>query len=104
MNSKQARAQQPAIDQAHVLYLLQIDMSDYMQRVSPHNDRYIYTTHSYVISLFLECPDNMGLQCPSAATKTKVLRGIQTGQASSTATGPMIAGSRTYTPCSSCQW
>jgi hypothetical protein len=50
-----------------------------MQQVSPHGDKYIYTTHAYLLSLFLDCPPGMGLHCPGPFTKEKVLQGIKSG-------------------------
>jgi hypothetical protein len=50
-----------------------------MQRVSSHGDRYVFTTHAFLLSLFLECPLGMGLQCPGPFTKEKVLQGIKSG-------------------------
>ena len=29
-------------------------------------ERLVFTTHSYLVSLYLDCPPNMGLHCPSA--------------------------------------
>eukprot|EP00775_Hariotina_reticulata_P006744 gene6744-6964_t len=58
---------------------LAVDLYDWMGRVSPHQDRYVYTTHPFLISLFLDCPPGMGFNCPDAATREKVLRGIRTG-------------------------
>ena len=31
------------------------------------NARLMFTAQSYVVSLYLDCPPNMGLHCPSAA-------------------------------------
>lgn len=31
-------------------------------------DQFKYTTHSMLVSLFLNCPPNMGFDCPDAAT------------------------------------
>lgn len=50
-----------------------------MQQVSPHGDSYIYTTHAWLLSMFLDCPRGMGLACPGPFTRAKVLRGIQSG-------------------------
>lgn len=50
-----------------------------MHRVSPFGDRYVYTTHAYLLSLFLDCPPHMGLQCPGPFTRSKVVHGIQSG-------------------------
>ncbi|KAF6263057.1 hypothetical protein COO60DRAFT_1635480 [Scenedesmus sp. NREL 46B-D3] len=58
---------------------LAVDNAAWMQRVSPHGDKYVYTTHAFVLLLFLDCPSGMGLQCPGPFTKAKVLQGIRTG-------------------------
>ncbi|WIA38239.1 hypothetical protein OEZ86_001582 [Tetradesmus obliquus] len=58
---------------------LAVDNADWMQQVSPHGDSYIYTTHAWLLSMFLDCPRGMGLACPGPFTRAKVLRGIQSG-------------------------
>lgn len=59
--------------------LLQASISEEMRQVSPHGDRYVYTSHSWLISMFLDCPPHMGLQCPNATTVAAVTRAIQRG-------------------------
>ncbi len=41
--------------------------------------KYIYTTHSYLVSLYLECPAGMGLHYPSTFARQAFLDGIQRG-------------------------
>jgi hypothetical protein len=59
--------------------LLQAKVAKDMQRLSPHGDRYIYTTHSYLLSLFLDCPTGMGLHCPNSTTTAAVVDAIRSG-------------------------
>ncbi|KAF8062055.1 hypothetical protein HT031_004315 [Scenedesmus sp. PABB004] len=56
-----------------------VDVADWMQRVSPGRDRFVFTTHAYLLSLFLDCPPGMGLACPGPALRAKVLRGVASG-------------------------
>lgn len=58
---------------------MQAAVAKAMHHHSPHGDRYIYTTHSYLLSLFLDCPLGMDLQCPNATTRDTVLDAIQAG-------------------------
>lgn len=59
--------------------LLQAQVAKDMQRHSPHGDRYTYTTHSYLLSLFLDCPTGMGLHCPNSTTTAAVVEAIRSG-------------------------
>lgn len=34
-------------------------------------ERLVFTTHSYLVLLYLECPPNMGLHCPSEVAKSE---------------------------------
>lgn len=56
---------------------LQAAVAKQMKALSPHGDRYVYTTHSYLISLFLDCPLGMGLNCPNSTTTAAVLDAIK---------------------------
>lgn len=49
-----------------------------MRRVG-HGDSYVYTTHAYLLSLFLDCPPGMGLRCPGPVLRAKVLNGALRG-------------------------
>lgn len=42
-------------------------------------ERYIYTTHSWLISLFFDCPAGLGLHCPNAEYKHNVSAAIRRG-------------------------
>lgn len=59
--------------------VLQAAIAKQMEGLSPHGDRYICTTHSYLISLFLDCPLGMGLNCPNSTTTAAVLDAIKSG-------------------------
>lgn len=59
--------------------VLQASIAAAMQRASPHGDRYVYTTHSYLLSLFLDCPPGMDLHCPNATTVAAVTAAIRSG-------------------------
>lgn len=48
-------------------------------RLIGHGNQYHYTTHSYLISLFLDCPPNMGLQCPDISSVYMMQRAIADG-------------------------
>ena len=58
---------------------MQASIADDMRRFSPYGDRYIYTTHSWLVSMFLDCPLGMDLQCPNASTRAVVERAIRLG-------------------------
>ena len=40
-------------------------MRSFNSTVNPHNDTYIWMTHSWVVQLFLHCPPNGLLRCPT---------------------------------------
>ncbi len=40
---------------------------------------YVYTTHAYLVSLFLECPPGLGLHCPSAEARAAFVEGVARG-------------------------
>ena len=42
-------------------------------------DRYIWMTQSWIISLYLDCPPHMGLQCPSADDQAALRKAIAAG-------------------------
>lgn len=42
-------------------------------------DKFVYTTHSWILSLYLDCPPNMGLACPPPGAVAAVKAGIQRG-------------------------
>lgn len=58
---------------------MQATIAKQMDRVSPHGDRYIYTSHSFLLSLFLDCPPGMGLHCPNTSTKAAVEEAMRSG-------------------------
>ena len=45
-------------------------------------DSYTWMTHSYLLSLYFDCPPNMGLHCPTAAQQAAVQAAIQRGDIS----------------------
>jgi hypothetical protein len=63
----------------HPSSCLQAAIARDMQATSQHGDRYVYTTHSFLISLFLDCPPGMGLQCPNSTTTAAVTDAIKSG-------------------------
>ena len=42
-------------------------------------ERLVFTTHSYLVSLFLDCPPRLGINCPDAATRGLVLDALRSG-------------------------
>jgi hypothetical protein len=40
---------------------------------------YIYTTHAYLISMYLDCPIGLGLHCPTDQQRHDLIRGIERG-------------------------
>ena len=42
-------------------------------------ERLVFTTHSYLVSLYLDCPTNMGLHCPSKEDKTNFIDAVKQG-------------------------
>lgn len=65
----------------HTTHHQQASIAADMQRQSPSGDRYIYTTHSWLLSLFLDCPQPgpMDLRCPNTTTRAAVLDAIHSG-------------------------
>lgn len=45
----------------------------------PGPERHIYTTHSYLVSLYLACPPAMGLHCPSLERQAELREAISAG-------------------------
>ena len=43
---------------------------------NPHNDTLLWTTHSWLVSLYLDCPPHMGYYCPSEAEKAAFIAGV----------------------------
>lgn len=41
--------------------------------------RLVFTTHTYLVSLFLDCPMSMGLHCPSESEKEAFLEAVRKG-------------------------
>lgn len=41
--------------------------------------RLVFTTHSYLVSLYLDCPPNMGLHCPSEEAKDNFKEAVNRG-------------------------
>jgi hypothetical protein len=50
-----------------------------MSEFSRNGDRYTYLTHSYMISLFMDCPPHRGLPCPNEDLKTAVADAVRQG-------------------------
>lgn len=48
-------------------------------------ERHVYTTHSYLISLYLSCPPAMGLHCPSLERQAELREAISAGDVTWTA-------------------
>ena len=44
--------------------------------------RLVFTTHTYLVSLFLDCPPSMGLHCPSDGEKDAFLEAVRKGDIS----------------------
>eukprot|EP01084_Bolivina_argentea_P190566 327437_1 len=43
------------------------------------NKTFTWTTHSWLVSLFIDCPQNIGLHCPSQEAKNNFLYGVSNG-------------------------
>jgi len=43
------------------------------------SERFVWTTHSYLVSLYLDCPVGMGFHCPDAAAQAALREGIAAG-------------------------
>lgn len=60
-------------------------LDKWMRELDTKGDRYRYMTHSYLISLYLDCPPGMGIACPDAeavaALRTAVADGVITWHA-----------------------
>ena len=46
---------------------------------NPHNESYVWTTHSWLLSLALDCPPNMNFSCISQADRDALLVAIRAG-------------------------
>lgn len=44
-----------------------------------HNDAFRYLTHSWLLSLFFDCPNGMGFRCPNATLLSDVRRAVRAG-------------------------
>ena len=44
---------------------------------NPNNVTLTWTTHAWLVSLYMDCPPNMGFYCPTAQEREAVLAGIQ---------------------------
>lgn len=75
----------PPLSHSHT----QASIADAMRRHHRHDhhkshhhggDKFIYTTHSWIVSMFLDCPiGTIDLQCPNATTVAAVKRAIRMG-------------------------
>lgn len=52
---------------------------DTARAMRAQNSSYVYTTHAYLISLFLDCPRGLRLHCPDEAARAAVIDGIVRG-------------------------
>jgi hypothetical protein len=43
------------------------------------SQRYVYTTHAWLLDLFFDCPLGMGFRCPDPFTRELVARGVREG-------------------------
>jgi hypothetical protein len=43
------------------------------------SDRYVWMTQSWLISLYLDCPPHMRLNCPSDQAKAAMIKALQAG-------------------------
>ncbi|KAK3090828.1 hypothetical protein FSP39_014977, partial [Pinctada imbricata] len=60
-----------------------IQLSAYL-RGAEYNERFIYTTHPWLVSLYMDCPENLvlaGIQlaCPNATQKSAFVKAVQLG-------------------------
>lgn len=64
-----------------VLCPLQINLAKQLQDSldNPHGDRFRYMTHSWLLSLFFDCPPGLGVSCPNASEIEAVKSAIQDG-------------------------
>ena len=44
---------------------------------NPHNDTLTWTTHPWLVSLYLDCPPNMGYYCPTDQEQAAFVAGVQ---------------------------
>lgn len=51
----------------------------------PGPDRHIYTAHAYIASLYLSCPPQMGLHCPSPEEQQRFRQAVSKGHITWTA-------------------
>ena len=48
-------------------------------------DRFIYTAHAFILSLFFDCPSGMGLKCPDSEQVARVEAAVRRGDITWTA-------------------
>ena len=48
-------------------------------RIFGGKERLVFTTHSYLVSLYMDCPPNMGIHCPTEEAKSKFKDAVSRG-------------------------
>jgi hypothetical protein len=61
-----------------LLLLLQIWLSDWASKSAPP-ETYIWTSHPWLLSLYLDCPSHIGVVCPSTAQQQAVRAAMRAG-------------------------
>ena len=46
---------------------------------SGQKERLVFTTHTYLVYLYLNCPPNMGIHCPNASSVNRFLKAVSEG-------------------------
>lgn len=46
---------------------------------SGRKERLVFTTHAYLVYLYLNCPPNMGIHCPNASSVNRFLKAVSEG-------------------------
>lgn len=46
---------------------------------NPDGDRYTFMTHSWLVSMYLDCPPSLGFHCPNETSKSSFIAGLKRG-------------------------
>jgi hypothetical protein len=61
-----------------LLLWLQLWLSEWAARADPP-ESYIWTSHPWLLSLYLDCPSHIGVECPSTAQQQAVRAAMRAG-------------------------
>jgi hypothetical protein len=62
-----------------LLFLQQVWLADWAARADPP-ESYIWTSHPWLLSLYVDCPSHIGVECPSVAQQQAVRAAMRAGE------------------------